>query len=117
MALVTIAGFEVYPERAIVVPFVVGNPTIRRSLNGTGYQKDVGEKQRVTLSWSVLDAEEMQTIKVIWQQTRQTSTGVSITCSDPAISGNFLRQGSELQFEPLDGSTTLYRGTLIFEER
>lgn len=115
MATVTIAGFDVYPERVIPVPFVVGNPAIRRSLNGTGYQKDVAEKQRVTLSWSVLDAYEMQVIRVIWQQSRQGT--VAISCTDPAISGNFLRQGSELQFEPLDGPNSLYRGTLIFEEQ
>lgn len=115
MATVTIAGFDVYPERVVPVPFIVGNPTIRRSLSGKGYQKDVAEKQRVTLSWSVLDAYEMQVIRVIWQQTRQGA--VPISCSDPAISGNFLRQGAELQFEPLEGSQSLYRGTLIFEEQ
>lgn len=115
MSTVTIAGFEVYPERVIAIPFVVGNPAIRRSLNGTGYQKDVAEKQRVTMSWPVLDADEMQIVRVIWQQSRQGT--VAISCSDPAISGNFLRQGSELQFEPLEGSPSLFRGTLIFEER
>lgn len=117
MAEVIIAGFTVYPETVIPTTFVIGSDAPRRSLNGTGFSKDVGQKTRLLMNWPSLDADEMQVVRCIWQALRQTPTGVVVSCTDPYVSGNFIRKGTDLAFEPLEGDQKLYRGSLTIEER
>lgn len=113
MATVTIAGFELYPEQVLPRLRNIGGP-IRRALDGTGYKKVVAQKDKLSLSWPVLDADEMQVLRCIWELARQGS--VTITCADPYVSGSFLIADEELAFDPLEGSEKLYRGSLSFEE-
>lgn len=114
MAEVTIAGFLVYPDTVTPRQRNIGGP-IRRALDGTGRKKVVGAKAKLSLSWPVLDADEMQIVRIIWEQARQGA--VVIACSDPYVSGSYLCADEELSFDPLEGSTALYRGSLTFEEQ
>lgn len=111
---VTIAGFEIWPSKIDYRPMRIGG-SIRRSLDGTAYAKDVAKKHRLALPFDFATADEMQAIRVVFEQCRMSY--VAITCSSPYISSNFLLKDEELAFEPLDGPGNLYAGTLTFEER
>lgn len=114
MATVTIQGFELFPEQVLPRLRNIGGP-IRRSLDGTGRKKVVGQKNKVQLVWPSLDADEFQVVKVIWEQARQGS--VTIACADPYVSGTFLCADEELAFDPLEGDQKQWRGVLNFEEQ
>lgn len=114
MATITIAGFDLYPETIKPRLWRIGGPT-RRSLDGTGYQKNITQKQKLALSWSVLESDEYQLVRIIWEQARQGM--VAISCINPLVSGNFLCADEELAFEPIEGDGNLWRGSINFEER
>lgn len=111
---ITIAGWELHPEAIVYRPAIIGGP-IRRALDGTGYRKVVSTKHKLELSWSVLDADEMQAVRIVFEQAKGGS--VTVTCLDPVISGSFLLADEELPFDSLEGSQPLWRGSLRFEER
>lgn len=111
---ITIAGFEVWPETIDYRPMWIGGD-LRRALDGTAYRKNVAQKYRLALSWSYATAEEHQEIKVIWEQARQGA--VTITCSDPLISGTFTLTSQDFPLEPLDGEDPYYKGVMTFEEQ
>lgn len=111
---VTIAGFEVWPEKVDYHPMWIGGD-VREALDGTAYRKNVGQKHRLVLSWAYATADEYQILKVIWEQARQGA--MTITCSDPYISASFICLDPELGLEPLEGSDPYYQGTLTFRER
>lgn len=110
---ITIQGWELHPEIITHRPALIGGP-IRRSLNGTGYRKVVSTKGKLSLSWPVLDADEMQIVRIIFEQAK--AGAVTVTCSDPVISGSFLIADDELAFDPLEGAEALWRGSMTFEE-
>lgn len=111
---ITINGWELHPEAINYRPALVGGP-IRRALDGTGYRKIVATKAKLELPWSVVGRDEMQAIRIVFEQAK--SGAVTITCSDPVISGSFLLADEELAFDQLEGSETYWRGSLRFEER
>lgn len=113
MATVTIAGFELYPEQVTPRQRNLGGP-IRRALDGTGRKKVPASKAKLQLAWPSLDSDEMQVVRVVWELCRQGS--VSISCSDPYVSGTYLCADEELAFDPLEGDQKLWRGVLNFEE-
>lgn len=111
---VTIAGFEVWPEKVDHRPMWIGGDP-RRALDGTLYRKNAGQRHRLILPWSYATADEYQVLKVIWEQARQGA--VTITCSDPLFSASFVLTDAEFPLEPLDGPDPYYQGAMTFEER
>lgn len=114
MQAVTIAGFETFPSKIDPRSMRIGGG-IRRALDGTGYQKTVGTKTRLVLTWGYLTPDEAQILRVIFAQALAGT--VRITCADPVINGNFFFAGDELPLEPLEGDGEFYKATMTFEER
>lgn len=111
---VLIGTIPVFPSAADPRPMTIGGE-IARSLDGTGYQKSVGIKVKLSLAWDAITEMELQDVRVIW--TQALSNPPTITCSDPYVSGTFLMATKEWPFKPIDGDEGLYSGAIVFEER
>jgi len=113
-ATITVAGWGLYPAEVQVTPMLIGGG-INRSINGKGFRKVLGEKQKVEMLWPVLTAEEAQDLRIVWTAAKQGT--VTISCSDPYVSGTFLLADPEFKFKRIEGSNSLYAGSMTFEEQ
>ena len=111
---ITINGFELHPSTIGDRSKKIGGP-IREALDGTAYQKTVTKKKRIPLTWECADEDEMQLIRILWEQS--CSGALAVACSDPLISGSFLIEEDELAFDALEGDGRFYAGSLTLRER
>ena len=111
---ITINGLELYPSTIGDRSKKIGGP-IREALNGTGYQKTVTKKKRIPLAWDFVGEDEFQLIRIIWEQS--CSDALTVSCSDPMVSGSFLIEEDELAFDALEGDGRFYTGSLTLRER
>jgi hypothetical protein len=110
---ITIAGYEVYPNK-ITTPQILYGGGIRRSLNGTAWRKIVSTKYKFNATWDFMDNEEAQWIRIILLQAIRGE--VTITCDDPVINSSFIIANSEIALERLEGDGCFYKLELQFEE-
>lgn len=113
MPSITIAGYELFPETVAPRRRRIGGP-IREALDGTGYRKDVAQKVKLAVDFPYLTSDEFQAVLAVWESCR--AGAVTISCSNPLVSGSFLLADDELAFDPLEGSSGLWRGSFNFRQ-